>query len=227
MTHKITTSLTMLTLLAGAAFIATPASAQDGRKSGTLNARNSIASNAPKAIAPIGRNSIAPTARKSIASRQATIWRRTSDQQYRAGLRAGLDRSVLRSRASYVRGYGDGSDRQGYGSRVNNGSSYAWHDGAYGRSRYDGYDTYARYDDGYTRGSYGYGPYARYDTAFNPVAALFGGLAGLSGAVAPLSPRFEQANGENWVAYCLSKYRSFDPSSGTFLADDGNRYYCS
>jgi BA14K-like protein len=211
MTHKIITSLTMLTLLAGAALIATPASAQDGRKSGALNTRNSIA----------------PTARKPIASSQSTIWRRTSDQQYRAGLRAGLDRSVLQARASYIRGYGDGSDRHGYDPRINYGSPYVWRDGAYGRSRYDGYGTYARYDDGYNRDSNGYGPYARYDTGFNPVAALFGGLAGLSGAVAPLSPRLEQANGENWVAYCLSKYRSFDPSSGTFLADDGSRYHCS
>jgi hypothetical protein len=26
--------------------------------------------------------------------------------------------------------------------------------------------------------------------------------------------------------YCVARYRSFDPASGTFLAYDGNRYYC-
>lgn len=30
----------------------------------------------------------------------------------------------------------------------------------------------------------------------------------------------------NWVQYCASKYRSFDPASGTYLARDGNRYVC-
>jgi BA14K-like protein len=26
--------------------------------------------------------------------------------------------------------------------------------------------------------------------------------------------------------YCVARYRSFDPAAGTFLAYDGNRYYC-
>ena len=30
----------------------------------------------------------------------------------------------------------------------------------------------------------------------------------------------------NWVSYCASRYRSFDPASGTYLARDGNRYIC-
>jgi hypothetical protein len=30
----------------------------------------------------------------------------------------------------------------------------------------------------------------------------------------------------NWVNYCASKYRSFDPRSGTYLASDGYRYPC-
>ena len=29
-----------------------------------------------------------------------------------------------------------------------------------------------------------------------------------------------------WVNYCASRYRSFDPASGTYLARDGNRYMC-
>lgn len=30
----------------------------------------------------------------------------------------------------------------------------------------------------------------------------------------------------DWNAYCASKYRSFDPATGTFLGYDGRRHYC-
>jgi hypothetical protein len=29
-----------------------------------------------------------------------------------------------------------------------------------------------------------------------------------------------------WEAYCFSRYRSFDPISGTYLGYDGRRHYC-
>jgi hypothetical protein len=29
-----------------------------------------------------------------------------------------------------------------------------------------------------------------------------------------------------WEAYCFSRYRSFDPISGTYLGRDGRRHYC-
>ncbi|MDB5512849.1 MAG: hypothetical protein JWR08_2332, partial [Enterovirga sp.] len=29
-----------------------------------------------------------------------------------------------------------------------------------------------------------------------------------------------------WVEYCASRYRSFDPHTGTYLARDGYRYPC-
>lgn len=29
-----------------------------------------------------------------------------------------------------------------------------------------------------------------------------------------------------WISYCSSKYRSFDPRSGTYLGYDGRRHYC-
>ena len=32
--------------------------------------------------------------------------------------------------------------------------------------------------------------------------------------------------GVDWVAYCSSKYRSFDPESGTYLGYDGLRHPC-
>lgn len=30
----------------------------------------------------------------------------------------------------------------------------------------------------------------------------------------------------SWEAYCFSRYRSFDPFSGTYRGYDGRRYYC-
>ncbi len=32
--------------------------------------------------------------------------------------------------------------------------------------------------------------------------------------------------GPGWEAYCFSRYRSFDPISGTYLGFDGHRHYC-
>ena len=30
----------------------------------------------------------------------------------------------------------------------------------------------------------------------------------------------------DWEAYCFSRYRSFDPISGTYMGNDGRRHYC-
>jgi hypothetical protein len=30
----------------------------------------------------------------------------------------------------------------------------------------------------------------------------------------------------DWLGYCFSRYRSFDPRSGTYLGYDGRRHYC-
>jgi len=38
--------------------------------------------------------------------------------------------------------------------------------------------------------------------------------------VAPVVP------GPGWEAYCFSRYRSFDPITGTYLGYDGRRHYC-
>jgi hypothetical protein len=45
-------------------------------------------------------------------------------------------------------------------------------------------------------------------------------------AVAPVvaAPVLEVQNTR--LSYCAARYQSFDPASGTFLADDGYRYYC-
>ena len=29
-----------------------------------------------------------------------------------------------------------------------------------------------------------------------------------------------------WISYCFSRYRSFDPVSGTYMGRDGRRHYC-
>ena len=30
----------------------------------------------------------------------------------------------------------------------------------------------------------------------------------------------------SWISYCFSRYRSFDPASGTYVGYDGRRHYC-
>lgn len=60
----------------------------------------------------------------------------------------------------------------------------------------------------YAPGPYAYGPGA--PVAYGPGAPV-GNVYG---------------HDPNWVNYCASKYRSFDPASGTYLARDGNRYVC-
>lgn len=40
-----------------------------------------------------------------------------------------------------------------------------------------------------------------------------------AGALEPWSP--------DWHDYCASRYRSFDPSSGTYLGYDGSRHFCT
>ncbi len=72
-------------------------------------------------------------------------------------------------------------------------------------------------------------------------AAIFGLAAGAlaSGLVTgTVQPRAAAPSGgvpsaggypygsDGYYRYCSSKYRSFDPSSGTFLGYDGNRHYC-
>ena len=94
-------------------------------------------------------------------------------------------------------------------------------------------ESYSQY---YRRGGYGGGAVA---------AGVLGGLAvgTLAGAaIANSQPAYYgpgpyaygpgvpvgnvYGHDPNWVNYCASRYRSFDPASGTYLARDGNRYIC-
>lgn len=84
-----------------------------------------------------------------------------------------------------------------------------------------------------------YGPRGRYwghRYRGDAVAAgVIGGLAlgAMLGAAASAPPPpppaayYEPDDGDDeWLAYCASKYRSFDPASGTYLGYDGLRHPC-
>jgi BA14K-like protein len=81
------------------------------------------------------------------------------------------------------------------------------YDGGYRRG-------YGGYDRGYRRGGGGEG------------AAIIGGLA--AGAIIGGAIAASQANqaGQRNANYCAQRYRSYDPASGTYLNNDGNRYAC-
>jgi hypothetical protein len=80
-----------------------------------------------------------------------------------------------------------------------------------------------QYYRGYGRG-YGYrGGYRR---GYGGNGALIGGLA--AGAIIGGAIAAGQANAaaQQNAAYCSQRYRSYDPASGTYLNNDGNRYPC-
>ena len=88
------------------------------------------------------------------------------------------------------------------------------------------------YGRGYGRG-YGYRGGYGYRRGYGNGALVGAGIAGLAtgaligGALASQpGPGPGVAVNPEWIAYCQSKYRSFDPGSGTFLANDGQRYRC-
>lgn len=77
---------------------------------------------------------------------------------------------------------------------------------------------------GYYGGGYGYGPYdGYYDGGPVAVAPGYGGgpsyvEGGPGYAAGP--------GGGGDVNYCMQRYRSYDPQSGTFLGYDGARHPC-
>ncbi len=76
---------------------------------------------------------------------------------------------------------------------------------------------------GYGRG---YGYRGGYHRGHGGNGALIGGLAVgaiIGGAIA--AGAASQAAQQN-ANYCAQRYRSYDPQSGTYLNNDGNRYPC-
>jgi BA14K-like protein len=90
---------------------------------------------------------------------------------------------------------------------------------------------------GYRRGGWGWGGAA----AGLAAGAIIGGAIAANSAPyygygygpgyypAPgyaVAPGYVEGGGGDAVAYCMQRYRSYDPRSGTYLNNDGNRYPC-
>jgi hypothetical protein len=143
---------------------------------------------------------------------------------YDAGLRRGTANS---SRNAYLRGFRDGTTTEAYTPRVPVVNSAPAEPvlSVAGYSTYDRNAAYYSRSSGYTSydgrsAAYDNGPlYDRYDAGYAPR-----GLMDVVVAPAATAPAVEaQAAMMN---YCTARYQSFDPASGTYLADDGNRYFC-
>jgi hypothetical protein len=124
--------------------------------------------------------------------------------EYDAGLRRGAANA---SRNAYLRGFSDGTTSEAYSAQgyVMNSQPGNLFPSVPGYSSYDGNAS------GYVSGGYdaGYAPRGLMDVVVAPVETAQASDARLA----------------LWN-YCAARYRSFDPASGTFLSDDGNRYFC-
>lgn len=89
-----------------------------------------------------------------------------------------------------------------------------------GGSRYYGRPYYGRRYGYYPRGYY----YRRYDRGDALAAGALGLATGaiIGGAIA----QSQAAPAYRGNAYCVQRYRSYDPASGTYLGHDGKRHPC-
>jgi hypothetical protein len=197
MTMKTAACAMAVALLAGTASLTVPAAAQ----------------NAPM---PQRHAKMTPThAQKQFLSAVAI---------YDAGLRRGTANS---SRNAYLRGFKDGTTTEAYSPRMSVVNSAPAEPilSVAGYSAYDrsaayypsnsGYSSYDGRSAAYDNGSL----YDRYDAGYAPR-----GLMDVVVAPAATAPALEARAA--MLNYCTARYQSFDPASGTFLADDGNRYFC-
>ena len=79
---------------------------------------------------------------------------------------------------------------------------------------------------GWRGGHRGYGYRGGYYRRGTGTGAIIGGLA--AGAIIGGAIAAGQANAaaQQNAGYCAQRYRSYDPASGTYLNNDGNRYPC-
>jgi BA14K-like protein len=70
---------------------------------------------------------------------------------------------------------------------------------------------------------YGYGPYPYYGPYYAPGPAYYGPPAAVYG---PPAPGYGAPVAGDAVAYCMQRFRSYDPRSGTYLGYDGVRHPC-
>ena len=143
---------------------------------------------------------------------------------YEAGIRRGAANS---SRNAYLRGFRDGTTTEAYTPRVSvvnsapaeptlsvaGYSSYDRNAAYYPRN--NGYSSYDGRSAAYDNGAL----YDRYDAGYAPR-----GLMDVVVAPAATAPAMEARAA--MMSYCTARYQSFDPASDTYLADDGNRYFC-
>ena len=101
--------------------------------------------------------------------------------------------------------------------------------GHYGYGRYGfnrGYRGFGRYGyRGY--GRYGYGGYNGAGLAAGAAGLAAGALIGgaIASQAAPVYSGRSVATGDA-VAYCSQRFKSYDPSRGTYLGYDGDRHAC-
>jgi hypothetical protein len=202
MTMKTTACATAVALVAGAACFAVPAAAQ-----GTS----------------------VPYHAKMPSAYSRTLFM-SAVAEYDAGLRRG--RATTANNA-YLRGFRDGISSQAYSSPAYAVNPYAGnlvavspYTGASvaGYSPYGRDSVYAPVTGGYSSydlRSVSYGGFAtdRNDSGYAPRGLV-------DAAVAPVTIAASSEAQAAHLSYCAARYQSFDPASNTFLANDGNRYYC-
>ncbi len=187
---------------------------------------------------------------------QAKVWTSHGNKRlymsagavYDAGVQRGSARA---SRDAYLRGFRDGTSTAAYTSRqyvVNSAPVYSSAPTyavapAYSAAPAYGYSTYGRntpYTPAYTPAvagysynggtvalgdSYGntYGD-SQYNVGQDNADYAPRGLMDAAAAPVVMVQPLEAQNAR--LSYCAARYQSFDPGSGTFLADDGFRHYC-
>jgi BA14K-like protein len=149
-------------------------------------------------------------------------------EPFAAQLANQLDQNGVTS-AYVFRGGGRG------GGRIAGGGFRGAHVGGVGRVgrvggvRYGGRVGYGgRYGYGYGRRGWGYGAGA----AVAAGALVGGAVAGYpyyygdTYGAAPVYAEPEQTGSVDGTAYCIQRFRSYDPGSGTYLGNDGLRHPC-